>query len=160
MRVGSHPVAFGQFIGKTTPIKIEEANTNSGFIDKIALQNFSKIWENKGISLCLYCEHDYDDAIKVFDKAIEIDRKNSDAWYNKGLALFELNKTDEAIKAYDKAIEINPQNEFAWISKGVIFGDLNKADEARKAYDKAIEINPKNSDAWYKKGRLLNNLNE
>ena len=31
------------------------------------------------------------------------------AWYNKGDALKNLNKSDEAKKAYDKAIEINPQ---------------------------------------------------
>jgi tetratricopeptide (TPR) repeat protein len=36
--------------------------------------------------------------------------QDSDAWVNKGNALFDLYKFDEAIKAYDKAIEINPQN--------------------------------------------------
>ena len=51
-----------------------------------------------------------DEAIKAYDKAIEINPHNSDAWYNKGIALYNLNKSDEAIKAYDKAIEINPQD--------------------------------------------------
>ena len=51
----------------------------------------------------------YDEAIKAYDKAIEINPQNSMAWYNKGNVFTNLNKYDEAIKAYDKAIEINPQ---------------------------------------------------
>ena len=44
---------------------------------------------------------------------------DSKAWYNKGLALDNLNKYDEAIKAFDKAIEINPKYSAAWDNKGV-----------------------------------------
>jgi tetratricopeptide (TPR) repeat protein len=50
-----------------------------------------------------------DEAIKAFDKAIELNSQYSAAWYNKGRVLYKLNKSDEAIKVYDKAIEINPQ---------------------------------------------------
>jgi len=35
--------------------------------------------------------------------------QNSMAWYYKGDALKDLNKSEEAKKAYKKAIEINPQ---------------------------------------------------
>ena len=52
----------------------------------------------------------YDEAIKAYDKEIEINPQNSSAWNNKGLALDHLNKLDEAIIAYEKAIEINPDN--------------------------------------------------
>ena len=40
--------------------------------------------------------------------------QDSVGWFNKGLALDNLNKSSEAIKAYDKAIEINPQDSDAW----------------------------------------------
>ena len=58
-----------------------------------------------------------DEAIKPFDKAIEINPQDSKAWNNKGLDLRKLGKYDEAIKAYDKAIENNPQNSMAWYKK-------------------------------------------
>jgi tetratricopeptide (TPR) repeat protein len=45
----------------------------------------------------------FDEAIKAYDKAIEIDPQHSNAWYNKGLALTKLNRSNEAIKAFDKA---------------------------------------------------------
>jgi tetratricopeptide (TPR) repeat protein len=68
--------------------------------------------------------------------------QDSDAWFNKGNALANLNKYDEAITVFDKAIEINPQDSITWYSKGVALSYLNRLDEAIKAYDKSIEINP------------------
>ncbi len=50
-----------------------------------------------------------DEAIKVYDKAIEINPQDSKAWYNKGLTLGKLGKLDEARIAYEKAIKIDPQ---------------------------------------------------
>ena len=50
-----------------------------------------------------------DEAIKAYDKAIEINPLNSAAWYNKAVTLDNLNKFDDAMKAYEKAIEITPQ---------------------------------------------------
>ncbi len=47
--------------------------------------------------------------MEAFDKAIEINPQDPDAWNNKGFALSYLNKSYEARKAYNKAIEINPQ---------------------------------------------------
>lgn len=47
-----------------------------------------------------------EEAIKAYDKAIEINPENADDWYNKGFALYELGKYEEATKAYDKAKEI------------------------------------------------------
>ncbi len=51
-----------------------------------------------------------DEALKAYDKAIEINPQNTDAWNNKGDTLSKQNKYDEAKKAYDKAIEIDSQN--------------------------------------------------
>ena len=41
----------------------------------------------------------FNEAIEAYDKAIEIDPKNLEAWNNKGIALNELNKYDEAHKS-------------------------------------------------------------
>src|SRR5208283_5560541 len=61
----------------------------------------------------------YTEAIKAYDKAIEINPQDADAWNGKGVILDELGKYDEAIKAYDKAIEIDPRYFEAWTNKGV-----------------------------------------
>ena len=54
-------------------------------------------WNNKGDALTKLNKSD--EAIKAFDKAIEINPHDSDAWNNKGNALNKLDKYDEAIKA-------------------------------------------------------------
>ena len=46
----------------------------------------------------VYNLNKFNEAMKSYDKAIEINPHDSDAWFNKGNALFDLNKFDEAIK--------------------------------------------------------------
>ena len=101
-----------------------------------------------------------DEAIKAYDKAIEINPQNSAAWDNKGLALDHLNKLDEAIIAYNKAIELDSHNSKSWYGKGIALGKLGKSDEATAAFDKAIELNSLDSMAWNGKGNVLSILNK
>ena len=49
----------------------------------------------------------YEETLKCFQKAIEIDPKNSLAWNNKGFALEKLNRITEAVKCYKKALNID-----------------------------------------------------
>lgn len=63
-------------------------------------------WIDKGIKF--YEQGKSEEAVKAFDRAIEINPQQADAWMIKGIALEDLGKRDEAILAYRKAIEINP----------------------------------------------------
>src|SRR5271157_4504806 len=78
---------------------------------KIATSNYEK-----GLSLMVLGR--YDEALKAYDKAIEVNPHLVAAWYHKGYALDDLGKHEEALKAYDKAIEINPHLAEAWYHKG------------------------------------------
>ena len=95
-------------------------------------------WRNKGGAL--YALGKYDEAIKCYDKAIEIDPNNPVVWNNKGLALNSLGKYDEAITSYDKAIERDPNDADAWNNKGLALNSLDNNDEAKKCYDRSTEL--------------------
>ena len=112
----------------------------------------------KGLSF--YEKKDYESALKIFDKAIELIPNDAGIWYNKGVILNNLNKFEDALKAYEKAIELKPNYAFAWNNKGVTLNELGKYEEAIKALDKAIELDPKNATAWNNKGIPLDNLNK
>jgi Flp pilus assembly protein TadD/predicted amidohydrolase len=107
-------------------------------------------WFRKGVALGELGK--YEEAIKCYDKAIEIKPNDEEAWYNKGVALGKLGKHEEAIRCFDRAIEIKPSYEEAWYGKGVRLGELGKYEEAIKCYDRAIEIRPNYEEAWYNKG--------
>ena len=63
-------------------------------------------------------EAKYDEAVKSLDNATDIDPKNSDAWYYKGLSFYNLQRYLEAVKSLDKATDIDPKNGDAWYYKG------------------------------------------
>ena len=100
----------------------------------------------------------YDEAMKCYDKALEIDPKNANVLCNKGASLNELGKYDEAMKCYDKALEIDPKNANVLCNKGASLNELGKYDEAMKCFDAALEIDAKHITSWNNKGIVLQNL--
>ena len=68
-------------------------------------QQTAEAWFNKGVAL--NSQGKYDEAIKAYDKAIEIDPQYADAWYNKGTALYMQGKVNESFQAYFKATELS-----------------------------------------------------
>lgn len=63
-------------------------------------------WNNKGLSLASLKK--YDEAIKCYDRAIDIDSKLKEAWYNKGRAYALKGDHENAIDCYSRALEIDP----------------------------------------------------
>ena len=57
----------------------------------------------------------YDDAIACYDKATEIDPKDTYFWVNKGMSFLQLKKYEEAIKSYRNAQKIYPSIQSAGI---------------------------------------------
>jgi superkiller protein 3 len=52
----------------------------------------------------------YAEAITSYDRAIALDPKTEAAWFNRGLALANLERYKDAISAFDEALKINPNN--------------------------------------------------
>jgi len=64
-------------------------------------------WYNRGNSLGNLGKNE--EAIKYFDKAIEIKSDYFDAWYNKACTFSKLKKKEQMLKSLKKAYELNPQ---------------------------------------------------
>jgi mannosyltransferase len=114
------------------------------------------VWFDKGQKL--FSQGKYNEAIKCFNEAVEINPLYANAWCCEGMALYKLGEYEEAIKALDKAIEVNPLFAVAWNNKGLILTSQSKYDDAFKCYDRATEINPEFALAWYNKGQALYKL--
>jgi len=103
----------------------------------------------------LYANAMYDDAIRCYKKAIELDSNFGSFWYNLGLVFNEKCDFKNAVDAYDKSIALDPKNAEVWFGKGKALNKQRKYDEAIHACNKAIEFEPLHSSAWNQKGNIL-----
>jgi len=64
---------------------------------------------------------DFEKAIEILDKILEIDPQNIAAMHNKATALLQLEKYDQSIEIYDKILQINPESNDALKNRNVAY---------------------------------------
>ena len=94
----------------------------------------------------------FEEALKSYNKALEIKPDHFFAHNNKGITLKDLNRYEEALESYDKAIEINPSFIEPYNNKGNIFKDIKQYDKALENYQKIMNLNPEYN---YNLGKIL-----
>ncbi len=114
-----------------------------------ASSNFDRNYDEQGVIVSL------NEAVKSYERAIEINPKYLTAWKNKGIVLCSLGEYNDSLEDFDQAIKIDPKYALAWYNKGLALNQLGRYDESVQAYNKAIEISSKNADFWYDKGNSL-----
>ncbi len=97
----------------------------------------------------------YEQALKYFERAIEMDPQNDFAWGDRGLMLDKLDRKDEAIESFSKALMIDSSNPITWHNKGLTLIKSNRLEESIECFNKAIALNEKYAKAWYNRGRAL-----
>ena len=68
----------------------------------------------------------YQEAFAVIEKALKIDPRHVNAWYNKGVHFDRLGKHHEAIGCYDRVLELDPRQVHACNNKGVALAALER----------------------------------
>ena len=94
---------------------------------------------------------DYEEAAKAFDRAIELDPNDTEAWNNRGIVLSILKRNKEAIQSFEKATSIDPRNAEAWYNRGMVFCSTERYEDAVES----LEIDPQSAIAWHNKGVAL-----
>jgi tetratricopeptide (TPR) repeat protein len=100
----------------------------------------------------------YDEALEAYDKAISLDSNYKWAWYNKALALRNLEKYEDALIALNQALRLDPNYKGAYFEKGFALGELGRFEESIKAYQKGLQLYPNDKHALLSTGWALNNL--
>jgi hypothetical protein len=92
-------------------------------------------------------------SIADFNKAIEINPSDADAYYNRGVVYHGEGQYDQAISDYTKAIEIDPRYANAYNNRGLAYGKgKEQYDKAISDFSKAVEINPRHAEAYNNRG--------
>ncbi len=89
----------------------------------------------------------FDEAVKVFSKAIKDNPQDAQAIHFRGMARYYQGNTDQAIADYTRAIEIDPQLAQAYTSRGVALFSKGEYQQAKNDLRQAYSQNPKDTNA-------------
>jgi tetratricopeptide (TPR) repeat protein len=83
---------------------------------------------------------EYNLAIASYDKALDIDLDNAEAWNLKGLAYYKMKNNLKALECSDKAIDADPNDGMSWYNRACYLTLSDQINEGMEALRRAIEI--------------------
>jgi len=101
------------------------------------------------MGLLYYEQGDYEEAMKVFEKILEIEPENSRIMHILGSLYLENGNEESAIEILKEAISIDPKNDRSLNTLGYIYSERGELlDEALELVKQATEISPQNGGYW------------
>lgn len=99
-------------------------------------------------------------AISACTRLIQLDRKNSTLYFNRGLSYAANGNSDLAIADYNKSLELDPKNASAYYARGNRHRERGDSDRAIADYTRAIEIDAKYVNAYVGRGNARADKND
>ena len=97
----------------------------------------------------------YEEAIELYSKAIEVDPKNAYTYYCRGFSFYRSKKYDKALKDYNKAVELAPNYSLVYNKRGKVYLELKRYKKAIEDWKKAISLGHPDSQKLRKKIKAL-----
>lgn len=91
-------------------------------------------------------------AVSDYDKAIELNPSNADAYCDRGDAYDEMGEYSRVIADYSKAIKLDPNHASAYFGRGRAYGEIGEYDKAILDFNKVTELNPRDVLTYYNRG--------
>lgn len=90
----------------------------------------------------------FKEAMKLMEKALEIDPKVVETRYNYANALWSAGRVDEAMEEYDKVLKEKPDHTDAWLNKGRTLHQLGRNEEAAEMFRNGIKQDNSAGKCW------------
>ncbi len=100
----------------------------------------------------------HEDALKAFDKAVQIRPDDPELWVNLGNALVAVKRPADALLTYQHALELDPGNWNASYRCGVLFFESGGFEEALPWFDRCDELRPNDAQTLHMRGATLRGL--
>uniref|UniRef100_A0A914XQK5 Cell division cycle protein 27 homolog n=1 Tax=Plectus sambesii TaxID=2011161 RepID=A0A914XQK5_9BILA len=94
---------------------------------------------------CFSLQKEHDTAIKLFERAIQLDPEFAYAYSLLGHELISIENYTRAAQAFRSALRLQPNNYYAWYGLGTIFYKQEQLALARVHFLRALDANPRNS---------------
>jgi len=99
-----------------------------------------------------------DDALAVFDKAIQLKADDAELWKHLGGVLIALNRADEALLSYQQALIINPAHREAAFQSGLLLHQQQRYDEALRHFTTCLALRPNDLQALQMRAKCVREL--
>lgn len=107
-----------------------------------------------------YKEQNYNEAIKNYEKSLQINPNFAKANHNLGNVYYLLGDSKKAIKYYNLSIQNAPNESSPYVSRGLLYLDLKKVTEAEDDAKRALSVKPDSPDAHFLLGNIRNFQNK
>ena len=97
-------------------------------------------------------------AMIYYEKALEIDPKNGNIWFNLGALYGSKKKYEDASRCFKTALDINPNDEDSMYNLALVFNRNKQFDEALEFVEKLITLRPEAPDGYRLKGDIYRSL--
>jgi tetratricopeptide (TPR) repeat protein len=112
-------------------------------LEELANQNPQDPQAAVQVANTLYDQHEYEQAIVWYQKAVALDPKNVNARTDMGTSYFLLNRPQDALREYRKSLETDPNHEPTMFNIIVVeLEGMHDLQAARRAWEKLNARNP------------------
>ena len=99
-----------------------------------------------------------EEALKSFDKAVQLKPDDAELWTSLGNALMDLKRPDEALLSFQHALTLNPRHPVAAYKSASVLGQMKRFEEALQHCDLCNELLPDNALVLQMRGTALRGL--
>jgi tetratricopeptide (TPR) repeat protein len=100
----------------------------------------------------------YEQAEAEYQRAIELDPSNGDAYRRLGQVYERSNRMDQALAAFEKAVEVDPNYFKVYQDLGTFYRQRGNETEAARLFEKCVALAPDEPDAHYVLGTVYAGL--
>jgi tetratricopeptide (TPR) repeat protein len=100
----------------------------------------------------------YEEALKVFDKAVQLKPDDAELWRQLGDILVQLARFDQALPIYQQVLKLNPRHPDALYKSGALLNQFGRYQEAIASLDLSCEVLPDHVPTLQARARTLCNL--
>jgi len=137
------------YVGKAEALKDEliERNRKDGKLTKDAI--FKELTKPSPERVKVY-----DQAIKDFTRAIQLEPQNAVNYKERGDVYIEKNNDDKALADFSQAIKLDPYDVDAYKKRGITYNRKKDYSKAIADCNQAIRLNPNDADAYICRGSV------
>lgn len=106
----------------------------------------------RGLGLTSQATGDFGEALRCYERALELEPDNVQLLNDRGYALIELGRMDEAQECFRAVVRHAPDSLDGWMNLGWTCRETDQPVEAYSAYSRAARLAPEDSDVWLNTG--------